>query len=129
LGALEVTVPQFDVVDVQVRFHPASEGGRELAPSLDGTLASSYRPHLVVGGPDAPVHWPDGRAGMNYIGVAFVGGPHHVSVGETVEARFVFMFPEQDTAAVVPGAVFTLREGHHIVAEGRVVSRNVEELA
>ncbi len=122
-------MPQFEVVRAEVRFLPADEGGRKTAPRLDGTLASSYRPHLVVGDSTHDVRWPDGRLGKYYIAIAFVGGPSQVALGETVAARFVFMFPEQGTAAVVPGVTFTLREGARIVAEGRVASRDAEELA
>jgi hypothetical protein len=122
-------MPQFEVIDVEVRFLAPEEGGLQAAPRLDGTRASSYRPHLVVGDSTHDVHWPDGSLGKDYIGVAFVGGPNHVSLGETVAARCIFMFPDQDNSGVVPGATFTLREGARIVAEGKVVSRDVELLA
>jgi len=120
---------KLDVVEAEVSFRPEPDGGIWVPRRLNGTLASSYRPHIVIGDHHRtePAVGPDGFIGADYVAVAFLQGPVEYAVGQSVAVRFVLMFPEADNSAVVPGAAFTVHEGAKIVGQGRVVRRWVEE--
>jgi hypothetical protein len=123
-------LPKFDVIEAEVSFRSPSRGGRKTLPRLNGTLRSSYRPHVVVGddqGTDAADSI--GASGQAYIGVAFIAGPDQCVFEQPAVARFALMYPGVDSSAVVPGAAFTVREGPHVVGQGRVIGRWVEELS
>jgi hypothetical protein len=120
---------KLDVVEAEISFRPEPDGSDWTPRHLNGTLASSYRPHIVIGDPSrtGPTVGPHGLFGADYIAVAFLEGPADYAVGQRVVVRFVLMFPEADSSAVVPGATFTVHEGPFVVGQGQVIRRWAEE--
>lgn len=99
-------------VVVRVTFLTRAQGGRAHPPAASWM----YRPHFVVE-PASPTAVP----GSDYLGVTFSGDGRELALGveHVVEAHLVY-HPGVDYSALVPGAQFTVREGPHVVAHGRV---------
>jgi hypothetical protein len=107
-------------IKAQIRFLPASEGGRETLPTdLSG---GQYRPHLVAGDPhQRKALFVNNVAQETYLGVAFLDGPTNVVAGQTFIAELALMYwPNVSYDWLVPGATFTVREGPNIVGFGTV---------
>ena len=102
---------------------PAAEGGRKQPPPAQFLSGGTYRPHLVVGDPNQRQAIRVGDWGTEtYLGVAFLTSPEHIEVGKRFLAELVLMYaPHVVYDALVPGAMFTVREGPKIVAYGRVM--------
>jgi hypothetical protein len=116
------------MLEAELTFHTEAEGGRRIPPGVLTGL--QYRPHIVLG--DA-IHnrglvARDVVAREEYIGVAFVEGPHDVSASEACTVRMALVYwPNYDYPTVKPGAAFTLREGGRIVGHGHIKRRWVEQ--
>jgi hypothetical protein len=121
-------MPELAMLEADITFHTAAEGGRQLLPKgvLNGL---QYRPHIVLG--DASQRGlvdRDVAAQEEYIGVAFVAGPHEVKPGERCTVRMTLVYwPNYDYPTVKPEQTFTLREGSRIVAHGQLTRRWTEE--
>lgn len=115
------------MVEADLTFRPAAEGGRTIPPGvLDGL---QYRPHIVVGDPnqrEATVG-ADRVIAEEYLGVAFSSGPDRLSLGQAIRVEMMLIYwPNLDYRKAVPGATFTLREGGRIVGQGRITKRWTE---
>ncbi len=85
----------------------------------------SYRPHIVIG--DTKVRkatlGPDGKGNENYLGICFLGEGKELVQDFPYEVEFALIYhPSVDYSAVEEGAEFTVREGSHVVAYGKVLS-------
>ena len=108
------------VIDAEVTFIPASEGGRSCS-ALDSPL---YRPHLVVGDPRCRTARVDhsGCSTEAYLGVQFTGNGSEMRVGFEHKVRLRLVYhPRVDYSALVSGCKFTIREGCRVVGSGRVL--------
>lgn len=115
------------MIETEITFLTKTEGGRDIP---DGMFQGfRYRPHIVIGDPmQRQAIAADGnRLTEDYLGVAFSDGPDHIELGQPAITRMVLVYwPRVDYSAAVPGATFTLREGGHIIAHGRIAKRWTE---
>jgi translation elongation factor EF-Tu-like GTPase len=104
-------------VEAEITFLASEEGGRK-TPVLSG-----YRPQFYCDGQDFVVI-------MDFFGVA-----EPVYPGQRSMAHLSFTYPEYLVKVLYPGKEFLIREGHQVVARGRVTeiidleesAREVEE--
>ena len=116
------------IIETEITFISKSEGGRDIPDGIFQGLR--YRPHIVIGDPmQRQAIIEDGnRVVETYLGVAFADGPQHIEPGQPVRTKMALIFwPHPAYDAVVPGATFTLREGRHIVAYGKIEKRRTEQ--
>lgn len=97
------------VVTAEITFLTPEQGGRS-APPFQG-----YRPDLVV-------EDDEGAELTSYLPVALVTIPEKRIPGEP-ELYELALYTPFDYSAVQEGAYFSLREGPHIIARGRVMRR------
>ena len=118
-----VAVP---VVEVEVTFLLAEEGGRSSAVQLDHPDAF-YRPHVVVGDPRQrhALVGADRVLTEEYLGVQFRRAPLVLAPGASATVRMDLIFyPNNTYDRLQPGATFTIREGPNVVGYGTVLRRN-----
>lgn len=111
-------------VKAVVTFLTTEDGGRQIPPNLNSGI---YRPHIVIQSPDvrAAIFDADGVSRETYQGAVFVGGPGDYRLGASVQVSLeLCYFPDVPYDDVVPGATFTVREGHRVVAHGQIESRS-----
>jgi translation elongation factor EF-Tu-like GTPase len=89
-------------VEAEITFLASEEGGRR-TPALSG-----YRPQFYCDGQDFVVV-------MDFFGVA-----EPVYPGQSATAYLSFTYPEYLVKVLYPGKDFLIREGHQVVARGRV---------
>ena len=110
--------------DAVVTFLTTEDGGRRTPPDLSSGI---YRPHIVIQSPDvrAAIVDDDGVCREPYQGVVFMGGPSEYRLGAPTRVSMeLCYFPDVQYDDVVPGATFTIREGHQVVAHGHIESRS-----
>lgn len=88
-------------IEAEITFLTAEEGGRKV-PAFSG-----YRPQFYYDGN----HWD---AQHDYIGVS------EVFPGQTVTTHLTFASPRFQLGKLYPGKEFLIREGHQIVARGKI---------
>ena len=114
------------VVEAEVTFLPAEEGGRSSALQLDHPEAF-YRPHVVVGDVQQrrAIVGPDRVLTEEYLGVQFRRAALVLASGSsaTVSMDLIF-YPGSTYDRLQPGATFTIREGPKVVGYGTVLRRN-----
>ncbi len=99
-------------------------------PPADLLRSLKYRPHIVIGDPDARemrkavlesiqvIHEGDGQ----YLGVAFSDVDREPVENEKLQCEVAYMyFPNVTYRQAVKGAKFTLREGARIVGFGEIL--------
>jgi hypothetical protein len=121
-------MPELAMLEAEIIFHTADEGGRQLLPT--GVLTGlRYRPHIVLGDvSQRGLVDRDVAAQEEYVGVAFVAGPDQVKPGEPCTVRMTLIYwPNYDYPTVKPGETFTLREGARVVAHGQLKRRWTEQ--
>ena len=94
-------------IEVELHFLSSGNGGKT------NPVTSGYRPQFFYRGQD----WD---AQHTYI------DRDEVAPGESARAYLTFLSPELHRGHISPGMPFLIREGHHVVAYGRVL--NVIEL-
>lgn len=107
------------LLEVDVTFLSADEGGRQVLPSFNDQ--HWYRPHLVIQDPGLGT----AVGGDRCLGVAFVDGPEkpRPSQFERYRLRLLY-YPTVDYSGLTPGTTFTIREGSRIVGSGTVITRD-----
>jgi len=107
---------------VKVKLFSEKNGGRHHIPK-DLLSTGKYRPHLVVGDPNQKVAIVDeNNVGTeNYLGVTFVFQEGALEEEKEFNAIVATIYPDVDYSSLTKGATFTVREGHKIVGNGRVL--------
>lgn len=111
------------LVECQVTFLPASEGGRSRPFRPEALSGDKYRPHLVIGDPNQrrAIVADGNHLTEQYIGVAFHSGPTVPVAGVPMITSITLMyFPHPMYEALKPGTTFTVREGAQVVGYGSV---------
>ncbi len=116
---MKTTVP---LIEASVTLLPALAGTRVLA-------GRQYRPHIVIGPASQRIAFvaEGNRLTETYLGVCFWSGAEIIQPGETATLKLALMYyasPEDQYAAVLPGAEFTVREGGKVVGYGTVLRRD-----
>jgi|SRR5216683_4352986 len=114
------------VVEAEVTFLSAEEGGRRTALRLDHPEAF-YRPHVVVGSISQrhAIVGADRVSVEEYLGVQFRRTALVLAPGSTATVLMDLMYyPANPYERLQPGATFTIREGATVVGYGRVLRRN-----
>jgi hypothetical protein len=113
----------FPVIEADVTFLPAEEGGRKY--DLDLRIPRGYRPHIVIEDPGRRrAIVVDGVGAEDYLGVEFCEQDLIVHPGQTARVSMALMyFPALQYECAIPPATFTVREGAAIVAYGTIVGR------
>lgn len=114
---------QLPRIECIVTFLPENEGGRTKPFPLNALSNNTYRPHIVASNtPHCSVAAIGSQTAEDYIGVAFDSGPSKVSYGKEIDVTLTLIFyPHPFYDRLQPGATFTVREGHQIVAYGKVL--------
>lgn len=101
-----------------VTFLSTKDGGRK-SPAIN---SSQYRPHLVVGDPSQRKAITDDASNSleDYLGVSFEGSDEVLEPGPAHFVKLSPLYEQVSYKGLVPGATFTIREGHRIVAFGVV---------
>ncbi len=121
-----------EFIDAEVIILSPEEGGRA-TPLLPIAYQGHYRPHIVVQPRGTREAKLEVRAGLKhvldeYLGVSFWGGPDPIPVSHPLTITLLLAYaPDPIYHAVIPGAEFTIREGHKIIGHGRVLRRWVEK--
>src|SRR5580698_4887108 len=99
-----------------------------LLPSLEHPRwpnRGHYMPHIVLGDPSQR----EAQIGVgnvimeHYLGVWVRDAPDELSPGQTADVTLVLMYwPDEKYEDVLPGAIFTIREGPKVVGFGHVTS-------
>ena len=107
---------------VKVKFFSETNGGRKLLPE-NLLSVGTYRPHFVVGDPEQrkAIIDKNNTCYENYLGVAFISQQGTLKVEKEIEAVVVTLYPGVDYSRLVTGATFTIREGPHVVGNGKVI--------
>lgn len=107
-------------MECAVTFLSEANGGRKAPPVLNGGI---FRPGTVIGDPSQrrailDEHNHDTQA---HFGITFESGPRVVPRdAEFIATAFLTFYPGVDYKEYVPGATFTMREGHKVVGFGTI---------
>ena len=108
-------------VRAKITFRIKEEGGRK-TPIKDNY---HYCPHIVIGDPGQKkaIIESGNKLSENYLGIQFSGNGQVLHPGKEYEVEFSLLYwPNVDYSAITKDATFTVREGPHIVAHGKIIS-------